>query len=438
MSNMECLHPEKKVKRIIWKQSKEKSNGEDSAENGTSLMKMEDSVKKRPHSDTMTSGVDRPCMMSLLPLPNLEECISGTPAILTGTACKGVTGPPVGVVDIGVSISAYYFRIALPGVKKDPGEFNCEIEKDGKVLIRGVTSTGGRTVSRYSRVFDMKIQQQCPSGAFTVSFSLPGPVDPSPSWNTCFHMPSSAAVRVRAHSLDTLLCVNSTRYVLLSCYKRFILLDISRTLCEFQNTDLLLYKDLCFAISAEQGINFERNTGNLNMIIAYPFTFNAHVIRTGAAREGREGDSNDTVTITITAISYKFEVVLPAVARNLGNLSVVVLPNGNVKVEGIVRAGERTSSTAPTVCNRRTRRIFPLGHFTINFTLPGPADPTIVRAKLDSNGVLKGTAFKRWIEEEEEEEKQVTLESSPAEAEVERRSILATNLLKGESSKVIQ
>ncbi|KAH0759434.1 hypothetical protein KY290_022927 [Solanum tuberosum] len=173
------------------------------------------------------------------------------------------------------------------------------------------------------------------------------------------------------------------------------------------------------------GRNFEGNTENLNMIIAYPFTFNAHVIRTGAAREGREGDSNDT----------RNDQVDSCIA---GNLSVVVLPNGNVKVEGIVRAGERTSGTEPTVYNRRTRRIFPLGHFTINFTLPGPADPTIVRAKLDSNGVLKGTAFKRWIEEEEEEEeeeKKVTLESSPAEAEVERRSILATNLLKGESSK---
>uniref|UniRef100_A0A3Q7GB91 Uncharacterized protein n=1 Tax=Solanum lycopersicum TaxID=4081 RepID=A0A3Q7GB91_SOLLC len=73
-----------------------------------------------------------------------------------------------------------------------------------------------------------------------------------------------------------------------------------------------------------------------------------------------------------------------------GNLSVDVLPNGNVNLEGIVRA----SITAPTISNRRTRRIFPLGrHFTINFTLPGTADPTIVRAKLDS----KGTAFKRWI-----------------------------------------
>lgn len=118
---MECLHPKKKIKRILWKRSKEKSNGEDSAGNGTSLMKMEHNVTKRHHSDSMTSGVDRPCMMSLLPLPNLEYCNSGGPAILTGTACKGVAGPPVGVVDIGVSISAYYFRIALPGVKKDPG-----------------------------------------------------------------------------------------------------------------------------------------------------------------------------------------------------------------------------------------------------------------------------------------------------------------------------
>ncbi|KAF3619801.1 putative short-chain dehydrogenase/reductase family 42E member 1-like [Capsicum annuum] len=272
MSNMECLHPEKKVKRIIWKRSKEKPDGEDSAENCTSLMKMEGNVKKRPYSDLMTNDFDGPCMMSLLPLPNLEKCYSGAPVVLTGTACKGPTGPPVGVVDIGVSRSAYYFRIALPGVKKDPGQscfiddkipfrqklkpvdgncyvllvhfpnahstrigswinplqtkrllsptvrkrdywlmpyplvqtlsqtslivvvsyhiykvnsltldagdFNCEIEKDGKVLIRGVTSTGGRTVSRYSRVFEMKIQQQCPSGAFTVSFNLPGPVDP--------------------------------------------------------------------------------------------------------------------------------------------------------------------------------------------------------------------------------------------------------------------
>ncbi|KAJ8538217.1 hypothetical protein K7X08_014757 [Anisodus acutangulus] len=270
---MECLHPEKKVKRIIWKRSKEKSNGEDSAEDGTSLMKMEGHVKKRPHSNSMTSDLDGPCMMSLVPLPSLEECNSGDPVILTGTACKGTTGPPVGVVDIGVSSSAYYFRIALPGVKKDPGEFNCEIEKFGKVLIRGVTSTGGRTVSRYSRVFNMKIQQQCPSGAFTVSFSLPGPVDP------------------------TLFSPN------------------------FRARDKFL----------------------------------------GVSLPGGNG--------------FAYKIVLPDVARNLRDLSVDVQYNGQVEVEGIVSSGEITGTSAPVMLNRRTRRIFPPGHFTINFYLPGSAEP---------------------------------------------------------------
>lgn len=58
------------------------------------------------------------------------------------------------------------------------GEFNFEIEHDGMVHIQGVTSTGGKTVSKYGRVFEMKLKQHCPSGPFTLSFSLPGPVDP--------------------------------------------------------------------------------------------------------------------------------------------------------------------------------------------------------------------------------------------------------------------
>lgn len=58
------------------------------------------------------------------------------------------------------------------------GEFNCEIESDGMVSIRGVTSTGEKTVSKYYRVFKTIHQGQCPPGPFTLSFKLPGPVDP--------------------------------------------------------------------------------------------------------------------------------------------------------------------------------------------------------------------------------------------------------------------
>lgn len=58
------------------------------------------------------------------------------------------------------------------------GEFSCEIQRDGKVCVRGVTSTGGKIVQKYSRVYEMKFQQQSPPGPFKLFFSLPGAVDP--------------------------------------------------------------------------------------------------------------------------------------------------------------------------------------------------------------------------------------------------------------------
>lgn len=58
------------------------------------------------------------------------------------------------------------------------GEFSCEVENEGRVLIRGVTMTGEKTVYRYSQMFEMRTQNLCPSGHFSISFQLPGPVDP--------------------------------------------------------------------------------------------------------------------------------------------------------------------------------------------------------------------------------------------------------------------
>lgn len=41
-------------------------------------------------------------------------------ALLSGTVNEGNIGPAVGLLDIGVSDSAYLFRLALPGILKDP------------------------------------------------------------------------------------------------------------------------------------------------------------------------------------------------------------------------------------------------------------------------------------------------------------------------------
>ncbi|KAJ1375363.1 HSP20-like chaperone [Sesbania bispinosa] len=97
---------------------------------------------------------------------------------LTGSAAVGQVGPIIGLMDIGECEDSYLFRVSLPGVKRDEKEFSCEVDTDGKVLIRGVTTTGEKMVSRYSQVFEMQTHNLCPPGHFSITFQLPGPVDP--------------------------------------------------------------------------------------------------------------------------------------------------------------------------------------------------------------------------------------------------------------------
>lgn len=68
-------------------------------------------------------NLTHPFLMPLLPIPKLDAWCLDTSIVLTGTASRGLTGPPIGVVDIGVAKSAYYFCIAVPGVKRNPGNF---------------------------------------------------------------------------------------------------------------------------------------------------------------------------------------------------------------------------------------------------------------------------------------------------------------------------
>ncbi|XP_010477342.1 PREDICTED: increased DNA methylation 3-like [Camelina sativa] len=123
---------------------------------------------------------DKPTSQALIPVPppDMKECDAEPSVVTTGTASNRTLGPSVGVVDIGVNNVAYFFQVALPGVRKDYGEFSCEIESDGKVILEGSTTTGEKTIQRHSRVFEMNIRKLCPSGPFKLCFSLPGPVDP--------------------------------------------------------------------------------------------------------------------------------------------------------------------------------------------------------------------------------------------------------------------
>ncbi|GKV08945.1 hypothetical protein SLEP1_g20514 [Rubroshorea leprosula] len=96
---------------------------------------------------------------------------------LTGSAAMGNVGPLLGSVDIAESYDAYYFRVSLPGVSKDEKYFSCDVEPDGTILIKGITTTGEKIVCKHSQVFQMQTQNFCPTGHFSVSFQLPGPVN---------------------------------------------------------------------------------------------------------------------------------------------------------------------------------------------------------------------------------------------------------------------
>ncbi|VVA93986.1 unnamed protein product [Arabis nemorensis] len=110
--------------------------------------------------------------------PEFDNLITQTKTgvALTGSAAMGKIGPTIGLVDIAESDDAYYFRVSLPGVSRDEKDFSCEIEPDGKILIKGATTTGEKTVCKHNQIFTMLTQNLCPPGHFTISFQLPGPV----------------------------------------------------------------------------------------------------------------------------------------------------------------------------------------------------------------------------------------------------------------------
>ncbi|CAH9079837.1 unnamed protein product [Cuscuta europaea] len=97
---------------------------------------------------------------------------------LNGTAKEAGIGPGIGLVDIGESECAYLFQVSLPGVR-DKGHLKCDIQRDGKVNIEGVITESHQLLRNSSAgLYQVNVQELCPPGPFSVSFSLPGPVDP--------------------------------------------------------------------------------------------------------------------------------------------------------------------------------------------------------------------------------------------------------------------
>ncbi|KAM7254865.1 hypothetical protein ACFE04_020106 [Oxalis oulophora] len=97
--------------------------------------------------------------------------------LLNGTAKDGSSAPSAGLIDIGESQAGYVFRIALPGARQDASKVKCTVQGDGKVEVQGIVASG-EILKKHPGIFQTRVDQQNPLGPFTISFNLPGPVDP--------------------------------------------------------------------------------------------------------------------------------------------------------------------------------------------------------------------------------------------------------------------
>ncbi|CAL5331956.1 unnamed protein product [Camellia sinensis] len=112
--------------------------------------------------------------------------------VLTGTTNERRVGHSFGSVEIGRSESAYIFRVALLGVRRnssvtrddkrrpsktDKGNVKYTIQPNAQVHVEGLVGNVAMLKDMLNP-FEMKVEQLCPSGPFHVTFDLPGPVDP--------------------------------------------------------------------------------------------------------------------------------------------------------------------------------------------------------------------------------------------------------------------
>lgn len=56
-------------------------------------------------------------------------------------------------------------------------DFSCDVVPDGEITIKGVSTTGGRTVRKNPCIYKMLAQNLWPPGDFSITFQPPGPVN---------------------------------------------------------------------------------------------------------------------------------------------------------------------------------------------------------------------------------------------------------------------
>ncbi|KAK1256523.1 hypothetical protein QJS04_geneDACA001476 [Acorus gramineus] len=133
----------------------------------------------------------RPNVANLVGQTKMENFSMKLRSGLGGKAHDEVNIPKFGSIDVRESEDAYYFKVAVPGVERDPDSFIWEIKKNGKVTIQGNIRLGIKRIRRKCSKGTLFIRGDClfkpvsqggfKPGPFNCSFRLPGQIDPGRS-----------------------------------------------------------------------------------------------------------------------------------------------------------------------------------------------------------------------------------------------------------------
>ncbi|KAL9358295.1 hypothetical protein Peur_051548 [Populus x canadensis] len=95
---------------------------------------------------------------------------------VNGTVKRSGAGPSICLVDFGINENAYFFRVVLPGMRRNEiaGNLSCDIERDGTVHIKGVATIDSGILKDSPRVFHTSVQQHAPRGHSPFLLNCPG------------------------------------------------------------------------------------------------------------------------------------------------------------------------------------------------------------------------------------------------------------------------
>ncbi|TXG74150.1 hypothetical protein EZV62_002729 [Acer yangbiense] len=271
-----------------------------------------------------------------------------------GISC---TMPPMGLIGVGVNESSYHFRVSLPGIPNTTqSNLKCEIGSDGTVCIQGVpVTTDSAAAQQYSSDGHQMIFQQLSSpGPITVSFTLPGPVDPHMA-ELAFRPDGILEVSEKSEGMDS-----GSQAV---DHPEIMKPDIG----------VIISKD-----GESQGIDdgspaSDEGSGKELALTAPP--------------------PMGLVGIGVSEEAFIFRVSLPGIQNTRRYLRCKIRLDGTVHIKGVVVA----TDAAMKYSSMRHQMIFwqlSPGPFTVSFTLPGPVDPHLAKFVFRPDGILEVVVMK--------------------------------------------